>query len=286
MDRALGSDLPCRPCLLCGRCVGGAGAGGSARRNAGTHGPRASRQPDRRTGRARCSCGFLGHRARHRISSVDRPERLLSLGRTRQCLGLAGGVIRRFGAWNRGGPEFGPYGARHAGASSCPTGRHTRRRASGRGHCHGGCWTRTASHGGSRGPVGGAVKPAAWWACGRAQDGRDRVRCRRRGDGSPLSGRCLRANSGASSCGPAAGPLGVCHRRVGSPRRAWSLTGGASQAIRTLPMSNRALWNVRKRHEWLATPLKAKRVKRAQRMRCGLQDAIDRKSGSEPTPQS
>jgi hypothetical protein len=47
-------------------------------------------------------------------------------------------------------------------------------------------------------------------------------------------------------------------------------------------MSNRALWNVRKRHEWLATPLKTKRVKRAQRLRCGLQDAIDRKAGSEP----
>jgi hypothetical protein len=46
-------------------------------------------------------------------------------------------------------------------------------------------------------------------------------------------------------------------------------------------MSNRALWNVRKRHEWLATPLKAKRVKRAQRLRCGLQDAIDRKAGGE-----
>ncbi len=46
-------------------------------------------------------------------------------------------------------------------------------------------------------------------------------------------------------------------------------------------MSNRALWNVRKRHEWLATPLKAKRVKRAQRLRCGLQDAIDRKAGTE-----
>jgi hypothetical protein len=47
-------------------------------------------------------------------------------------------------------------------------------------------------------------------------------------------------------------------------------------------MANRALWNVRKRHEWLATPLKTKRVKRAQRLRCGLQDALDRKAGTEP----
>ena len=46
-------------------------------------------------------------------------------------------------------------------------------------------------------------------------------------------------------------------------------------------MSNRAIWNVRKRHEWLSTPLKAKRVKRAVRLRCGLQDAIDRKASPE-----
>ncbi|WP_275936689.1 hypothetical protein [Labilithrix luteola] len=37
---------------------------------------------------------------------------------------------------------------------------------------------------------------------------------------------------------------------------------------------------MRKRHEWLTTPLKKKRVKRATRVRCGLQDAIDRKSTS------
>ncbi len=46
-------------------------------------------------------------------------------------------------------------------------------------------------------------------------------------------------------------------------------------------MSNRAIWNVRKRHEWLATPLKAKRVKRSVRLRCGLQDALDRKAKPE-----
>jgi hypothetical protein len=40
---------------------------------------------------------------------------------------------------------------------------------------------------------------------------------------------------------------------------------------------------MRKRHEWLATPLKPRRVKRATKVRCGLQDAIDRKNpgGSE-----
>ena len=48
-------------------------------------------------------------------------------------------------------------------------------------------------------------------------------------------------------------------------------------------MSNRAIWSMRKRHEWLATPLKKKRVKRATRVRCGLQDAIDRKGGNAPS---
>ncbi len=49
-------------------------------------------------------------------------------------------------------------------------------------------------------------------------------------------------------------------------------------AILPAPMSNRAIWSMRKRHEWLATPLKKKRVKKATRLRCGLQDAMDRKA--------
>lgn len=51
-------------------------------------------------------------------------------------------------------------------------------------------------------------------------------------------------------------------------------------------MSNRAIWNVRKRHEWLTTPLKGKHLKRRKRLRIGLQEALDRKSGAdqaEPT---
>jgi hypothetical protein len=62
------------------------------------------------------------------------------------------------------------------------------------------------------------------------------------------------------------------------------LTSGAFRSTlrASIVMANRAIWNVRKRHEWLATPLKAKRVKRAQRLRCGLQDALDRKA--EPSP--
>jgi hypothetical protein len=44
-------------------------------------------------------------------------------------------------------------------------------------------------------------------------------------------------------------------------------------------MSNRAIWSMRKRHEWLAKPLKPKKMKRSGRLRIGLQDALDRKTG-------
>jgi hypothetical protein len=43
-------------------------------------------------------------------------------------------------------------------------------------------------------------------------------------------------------------------------------------------MSNRSIWNVRKRHEWLTTPLKGKHLKARKRNRIGLQAAIDRKA--------
>ena len=42
-------------------------------------------------------------------------------------------------------------------------------------------------------------------------------------------------------------------------------------------MANFKVWNVRKRHEWLAKPKKKKRVKRRQAMRVGLWDAWERK---------
>jgi hypothetical protein len=47
-------------------------------------------------------------------------------------------------------------------------------------------------------------------------------------------------------------------------------------------MANRAIWSMRKRHEWLQTPLKPKRVKRATRIRSGQQDAMDRKAPKAP----
>ena len=43
-------------------------------------------------------------------------------------------------------------------------------------------------------------------------------------------------------------------------------------------MSNRAIWNVRLRHEWLTTPLKAKRLNRRKRVRVGLEQARARKA--------
>ncbi|MBX3128680.1 MAG: hypothetical protein KF718_18305 [Polyangiaceae bacterium] len=42
-------------------------------------------------------------------------------------------------------------------------------------------------------------------------------------------------------------------------------------------MANRAIWNVRKRHEWLSTPVKPKRLKRRKRLRIGLEQALERK---------
>jgi hypothetical protein len=41
-------------------------------------------------------------------------------------------------------------------------------------------------------------------------------------------------------------------------------------------MANTPKWNIRLRHEWLATPLKKKRLKRCQKARIGLAEAEDR----------
>ena len=51
-------------------------------------------------------------------------------------------------------------------------------------------------------------------------------------------------------------------------------------------MANRAIWNVRMRHEWLVTPLKGKRLTKRKRARIGIEQARERKapasSGSTP----
>jgi len=48
-------------------------------------------------------------------------------------------------------------------------------------------------------------------------------------------------------------------------------------------MSNRAVFTMRKKHEWLQTPLKKKRIKRCSRVRIGLQAALDR-NAEKPAP--
>ncbi len=53
-------------------------------------------------------------------------------------------------------------------------------------------------------------------------------------------------------------------------------------------MANRAIWNVRMRHEWLSTPLKGKRLSKRKRARVGIEQARERRaeSSTEPTPES
>jgi hypothetical protein len=49
-------------------------------------------------------------------------------------------------------------------------------------------------------------------------------------------------------------------------------------------MSNRAIWDIRQRHEWLTKPQKGKRLKRRSRLRIGLQAALDRKQEAMAEP--
>jgi hypothetical protein len=51
-------------------------------------------------------------------------------------------------------------------------------------------------------------------------------------------------------------------------------------------MSNRSLWNVRRRHEWLATPLKRKPMKKRKRLRIGLEQALQRKAAAAAPTES
>ena len=46
-------------------------------------------------------------------------------------------------------------------------------------------------------------------------------------------------------------------------------------------MANRAIWSMRLRHEWLKTPLRKARFKKSQRIRVGLEDALQRKAKGE-----
>lgn len=47
-------------------------------------------------------------------------------------------------------------------------------------------------------------------------------------------------------------------------------------------MANRCVWTVRQKHEWMATPLKGKHLKKRKRSRLGLEAALQRKAKPEP----
>jgi len=51
-------------------------------------------------------------------------------------------------------------------------------------------------------------------------------------------------------------------------------------------MANRCVWTVRQKHEWMATPLKGKHLKRRKRARLGLQAALDRKAKPAPATET
>ena len=51
-------------------------------------------------------------------------------------------------------------------------------------------------------------------------------------------------------------------------------------------MANRAIWSMRLRHEWLKTPVKKARFKKSQRVRVGLEDALQRKAKPAEQPKS
>ena len=78
--------------------------------------------------------------------------------------------------------------------------------------------------------------------------------------------------------------------RGGKAPRTWSLDGWPvfRHGYRPLNVGNRAiLENVEEApRSGRATPLRSRRIKRAQRLRCGLQDAIDRKKAPEPPPEA
>jgi hypothetical protein len=49
-------------------------------------------------------------------------------------------------------------------------------------------------------------------------------------------------------------------------------------------MANRAIWSMRLRHEWLKKPRRKAHMKKSQRIRVGLEDALQRKAkANEPT---
>ena len=71
----------------------------------------------------------------------------------------------------------------------------------------------------------------------------------------------------------------------------WKLDNGAAiegkarprphlEGLSEILMANRAIWSMRLRHEWLKTPLKKARMKKSQRIRVGLEDALQRRGAA------
>ena len=46
-------------------------------------------------------------------------------------------------------------------------------------------------------------------------------------------------------------------------------------------MANRCVWTVRQKHEWMATPLKGKHLKKRKRARIGIESALARRAKPE-----
>ncbi len=71
--------------------------------------------------------------------------------------------------------------------------------------------------------------------------------------------------------------LSVVARSTIGPRRVSTCAKRPVPLYGRPQMSNRAIWNVRRRHEWLTKPIKGKRLKKRSRTRIGLQAAMDRR---------
>jgi len=46
-------------------------------------------------------------------------------------------------------------------------------------------------------------------------------------------------------------------------------------------MANYPIWDIRQRHEWLATPLRKKRITRRTAKRCGLLATLERRNAKK-----
>lgn len=104
-----------------------------------------------------------------------------------------------------------------------------------------------------------------------------------RNDVDDMHGKPVLKAAPAASKLPLVGPLS---KHPAKPSRGVAFL--AELSILPLPsrriMANYALWNVRKRHEWLAKSKKQEKMSRRGRLRIGLQAAMDRKNPQPEAP--